>query len=151
MHRRHLHLWSLLTISLQILPSVFALQNPLVEFNLTVPNGTSQHGNPRILCMPMTVVGLLTFLAGNFVAHIATIKSSPGDTLSITIFNMVLAFVFPTSGLMRGLNEIARRVMWGNSEIDSACRAGALCVVVRNSSWRPCIGQTLKVKISYID
>jgi hypothetical protein len=153
MCRRRLLSLSVLAVILSTvggLQSPFSSDQPLVGLNLTVPNGTSQHGNPRIICAPMTVLGLLPFFAGNFLAHIATVKSSPGETVAVTAFNVLLAFVFPTSGLMRGLNAIARRVLQGKSEIDSACRAGALCVVVRNSSWRPRIGQTLRVKISHM-
>ena len=58
---------------------------------------------------------------------------------------MVLALLFPTSGLMRGLNAIVRNFSssWRRDEtsLEKACKAGALCVVVRNANWRPKPGQ----------
>jgi hypothetical protein len=72
----------------------------------------------------------------------------PGDKWPLTLFDMVLALFFPTSGRMRGLNAIvrnfsssffARKVVakilrikrWRRDEtsLEKACKAGALCVV----------------------
>jgi hypothetical protein len=61
---------------------------------------------------------------------------------------LILALLFPTSGLMRGLNAIARCVKLGESKLDKACRAGALCVVVRNSTWRPRTNDSLQVVLA---
>jgi hypothetical protein len=123
--------------------NLFARGATLVNETFLVPNGTTQNGDPRILCVPITPIKMAAFFAGNFVAHIVTVKSTPGETAPITIVNSVLALLLPTSGLMRGLNAIARRVQFGISELDKACRAGALCVVVRDSSWKPKAKQTL--------
>jgi hypothetical protein len=130
--------------------------------NLTIEaaKGTSQHGSNRILCYPLTWPSLAMFYLENFGAHIATVQSTPGDKWPLTLFNMVLALFFPTSGLMRGLNAIvrnfsssifARKVVakilrikrWRRDEtsLEKACKAGALCIVVRNANWRPNPGQ----------
>jgi hypothetical protein len=127
---------------------IAASSTPLVSLLIEVPNGTTQHGNPRIICPPTTWATLATFFVGNFVAHIVTVKSIPGERLPVTICNLILALLFPTSGLMRGLNAIARLVRLGESEIDKACRAGALCVVVRNSKWRPRPGDNIQVVLA---
>ncbi|MCJ1266277.1 hypothetical protein MMC22_006160 [Lobaria immixta] len=130
--------WASLVYTISFLPRLAAAaSSPLVPFTLEVPNGTTQHGNSRILCPPTTWRGMATFFLGNFVAHILTVKSVPGERLPVTICNMILALLFPTSGLMRGLNAIARCVRFGGSDLNKACRAGALCVVIRNSTWRP--------------
>lgn len=130
--------------------------------NLTIEavEGTSSHGSSRMLCYPLTWPSLATFYATNFLAHIATVQSTPGDKWPVTAFDMVLALFFPTSGLMRGLNAIARNFSssflsrkivakifgierWCHDEtsLEKACKAGALCVVVRNANWRPKPGQ----------
>lgn len=130
--------------------------------NLTIEavEGTSSHGSSRILCYPLTWPSLATFYATNFLAHIATVQSTPGDKWPLTAFDMVLALLFPTSGLMRGLNAVvrnfsssffARKIVakifrikrWRHDEtsLEKACKAGALCVVVRNANWRPKPGQ----------
>lgn len=94
---------------------------------------------------------MATFFLGNFVAHVATVKSIPGEKLPVTVCNLILALLFPTSGLMRGLNAIARCVRLGETELDKACRAGALCVVVRTSTWRPRTNDSLQVVIASRD
>ncbi|KAE9374112.1 hypothetical protein N431DRAFT_481414 [Stipitochalara longipes BDJ] len=127
---------------------VTTASTPLVPFTIEVPNGTTQHGNSRILCPPVTWASIATFFVGNFVAHIATVKSIPGEKLPVTVCNLILALLFPTSGLMRGLNAIARCVKLGESKLDKACRAGALCVVVRNSTWRPRTNDSLQVVLA---
>ena len=122
--------------------------SPLVPLTVEMPNGTTQHGSSRILCPPTNLRTMATFFLGNFVAHIATIKSVPGEKLPVTVCNVTLALLFPTSGLMRGLNAMARGVRFGVTELDKACRAGALCVVVRNSTWRPRTNDSLQVVLA---
>lgn len=64
--------------------------------NLTIEavEGTSSHGSSRILCYPLTWPSLATFYATNFLAHIATVQSTPGDKWPLTAFDMVLALLF---------------------------------------------------------
>jgi hypothetical protein len=141
--------WASLVYTASVLPHLAAAtSSPPVPFTVELPNGTTQHGNSRILCPPTTLRTMATFFLGNFVAHIVTVKSGPGEKIPVTVCNMILALLFPTSGLMRGLNAIARRVKFGKSELDKACRAGALCVVVRNSLWRPRTNDSLEVVIA---
>jgi hypothetical protein len=144
--------WFSLVYTISFLPClVAAASTPLVPFTIEVPNGTTQHGNSRILCAPTTWASMATFFVGNFVAHIATVMSIPGEKLPVTVCNLILALLFPTSGLMRGLNAIARCVRLGESELDKACRAGALCVVVRSSTWRPRTNDSLQVVLATRD
>ncbi|PMD14889.1 hypothetical protein NA56DRAFT_754538 [Hyaloscypha hepaticicola] len=144
--------WFSLVYTISFLLCLVAVAStPLVPFTIEVPNGTTQHGNSRILCPPTTWASMATFVVGNFVAHIATVKSMPGEKLPITVCNLILALLFPTSGLMRGLNAIARCVRLGKSELDKACRAGALCVVVRSSTWRPRTNDSLQVVLATRD
>lgn len=129
---------------------------PKTNVSVEAANGTSSHGSSRTLCYPLTWTSLASFYLVNFGAHIATVQSTPGDKWPLMVFNMVLALFFPTSGLMRGLNSIARnfsssffarkivaRILcikkWRRDEtsLERACKAGALCVVVRNANWRP--------------
>ncbi|OCK75488.1 hypothetical protein K432DRAFT_408980 [Lepidopterella palustris CBS 459.81] len=50
-------------------------------------------------------------------------------------------------GLLRALNAIARGARFGCSELKNACRAGALCMVVRSLDWSPDPGQQLGATI----
>lgn len=114
---------------------------PLVSINITVPEGTSTHDEGHVLCVQGATkrMGLYitVFFLTNYLAHAATVKSSPGDKISVTIVNTILALFFPMSGLIRAVNAIMRFGRWGGRPIDNACRAGALCVVVRTMGWVP--------------
>lgn len=114
--------------------------------NLTsdVPTG-ELHDGGHVLCIHgpawKTALSIVVFMSTNYIAHAATVKSSPGDGLSASICNMILALFFPMSGFMRAMNTIARHRRWGGSDVENACRAGALCMVVRKSGWKPIRGQ----------
>lgn len=90
---------------------------------------------------------VLTFLATNFIAHAATVKSTPGEGAVATALNTLLALCFPMFGLLRAINAIARKARFGGSELKNACRAGALCMVVRSPEWRPEPGQEVEAVI----
>ncbi|KAK5110772.1 hypothetical protein LTR85_000734 [Meristemomyces frigidus] len=121
--------------------------------NLTVqmPPSATLLDNRRVLCVAGSpwkeALLVVVFFATNYFAHAATVKSTPGDTTTITVRNIVLAVVFPMSGLMRALNAIARMARFGASEIENACRAGALCMVVRSSDWTPKEGDAVKATV----
>jgi hypothetical protein len=94
-----------------------------------------------------TIIYIITFFATNYLAHAATVKSTPGDSSLVKAFNILLALLFPASGLVRGLNAIARRAYAGASELDKACKAGALIMVTRDHGWKPLEGQELDVVV----
>jgi hypothetical protein len=93
----------------------------LTNITIQVPDGATQHGNPRILCVHgpawKDYLMVTTFFATNYIAHAATVKTTPGDGLFLTIYNIILALFFPMSGLLRALNAIARMARFGGSEL----------------------------------
>ncbi|KAF7890479.1 hypothetical protein EAF00_008794 [Botryotinia globosa] len=103
--------------------------------NITI-NSTTQHGNGHILCLPITrdywssVAAVIIFFATNYLAHAATVKSRPGDDSLLQGRNALLALFFPMSGPRRALNAIFRLPILARNELEKACRAGALCMVV---------------------
>ncbi|KAH8585885.1 hypothetical protein B0O99DRAFT_705576 [Bisporella sp. PMI_857] len=115
---------------------------PTTNITITVPEGTSNHGDPDILCVPSKWTDIFLFYAVNYLAHAVTVKAFPGEKLEETAYDIAMAFIYPYSGLLRGIEAITRRAAWcrGN-ELQRAARAGALCVVVRNSAWQPLNGQ----------
>ncbi|KAI9650954.1 hypothetical protein NHQ30_000989 [Ciborinia camelliae] len=125
----------------------------LTNITIQVPNSTTQHGNEHILCLPITknywpsVAAIIIFFATNYLAHAATVKSSPGDDSLLQACNAILALFFPMSGLLRALNAIVRLPILARNELEKACRAGALCMVVRAPHWRPKLGQKLSVGV----
>ncbi|RAL66525.1 hypothetical protein DID88_006215 [Monilinia fructigena] len=51
------------------------------------------------------------------------------------------------SGLRRALNAMVRLPILAKNELEKACKAGALCMVVRAPHWRPKLGQKLSVGV----
>lgn len=52
------------------------------NITIQVPSGIEQHGNDRILCVHgspwKNALTVITSLATNYIAHAATVKSTPG-------------------------------------------------------------------------
>lgn len=123
----------------------------LINITILVPNGTVTHDDGHVLCVYgnswRATLYITTFFLINYAAHAATIKSNPGDRTSVTICNMALALFFPVSGLMRAINAIVRFGRLGDSDLEKACRSGALCMVVRMDGWLPVNGQTLHASV----
>lgn len=119
----------------------------LKNITIQVPLDVRQHSSSHILCIrgPPWKDALLvvTYFATNYIAHAATVKSTPGEGAISMAFNTFMALCFPMFGLLRALNAIARGARFGGSELRNACRAGALCMVVRGLEWRPEPGDTL--------
>ncbi|KAF2877749.1 hypothetical protein BDV95DRAFT_588785 [Massariosphaeria phaeospora] len=119
----------------------------LKNMTIEVPLGAIQHGNSRTFCIqgPLwkDALSVVTFFATSYIAHAAAVESTPGEGIISTAFNTFLALCFPMFGLLRALNAIARGARFGGSELKNACRAGALCMVVRSPEWRPEPGDTI--------
>ncbi|MCJ1377032.1 hypothetical protein MMC17_000122 [Xylographa soralifera] len=93
---------------------------------------------PRIhVSDPSSRTDILSFFLRNYVAHAATVVIYPGESFLSTIGAVILAFFFPTSGIVRGLTAIVRHAATQSKPLEQAARAGALCMVVRNADWRP--------------
>ncbi|MCJ1385526.1 hypothetical protein MMC17_008649 [Xylographa soralifera] len=118
---------------------VHGLPVPLVSVNITAqhPNGTFNHGDPNILCTPTSWTTFLTFFLGNYVAHAATVVTAPGQQTMETAFALIMALLYPGSGLVRGLDAVFRASSLGKSPLEQAARAGAFCMVVRSRTWEP--------------
>jgi hypothetical protein len=62
-------------------------------------------------------------------------------------FNILFALLFPTSGLIRGLNAIVRGANTGAMKLDKACKAGALIMVTRDHGWTLHVGKAFDVLV----
>ncbi|KAJ7056286.1 hypothetical protein C8F01DRAFT_1087151 [Mycena amicta] len=98
---------------------------------ITVPDGTSNHGDPSLLCTPTHWTSILGFFLGNYIAHAATTLSYPGEEFGDYVQTIVIALLFPTAGVVRGLDAIFRCAILGTSDLMCAARAGALCMLIR--------------------
>lgn len=101
----------------------------------------SNHGDPNLVCTPSTKVSIVLFLFTNYLAHCATVVSYPGETGRSSGISGVLALFFPASGIIKAMNALIRRPrLFGKNEVETATRAGALVMVVRDEQWKPKAG-----------
>ena len=118
----------------------YTFQNTTVS----VPQGTSNHGNPELLCVPSRWTDVAKFFTANILAHAATVRTSPGEPLIQGFLAMLGALLFPTSGVARGIDAIFRHAITGSSPVQQAKKAGALCEVVRIADWTPYSGDVIR-------
>ncbi|KAJ7699087.1 hypothetical protein B0H14DRAFT_3174145 [Mycena olivaceomarginata] len=90
-----------------------------------------------MLCTPASRLDILIFFLANYIAHAVTVKPYPGESSTGRHINFLTALLFPTLGLVRGLNAWARHAIFTKGSLERAARSGALCVVVRNEQWEP--------------
>lgn len=102
-----------------------------INGNITLPAGASNHGDPNLLCLPAKWTDVVIFFLGNYFAHAATIRSSPGYSIYLSAMNAVTALFFPASGIRRGLEGVFSLAKFGRTDLQMTARAGALCRVVR--------------------
>ena len=122
-----------------------ATSRPTQNITIEVPNGTTSHGKPDLLCPPPTWSDIASYLLLNYVAHGATVVSYPGEPAFDTFLCVVSAILFPTFGVVRAFNFIVRHpVLTAKNDLEMAARSGALCMLVRSPSWKPLMGDNIK-------
>jgi len=119
---------SLRRTSLVLLFAVATLGN----ISAAAPQNVSDHGNSDLYCRSTTWTDIIVFYLGNYVAHAATTMSLPSHTLYDAAFTFVAALLFPASGVTRGVRAILRRAIFADTELQTAARSGALCMVVKD-------------------
>jgi hypothetical protein len=105
----------------------------LVNITVPVPDGTTDHGDVGLLCIPPNFRDFIWFYFGNYFSHAATIMSLPGQNNISTFCSIIWALTTPTAGLARGLRVIFRGASLQRDPLKRAQRAGALLMVVRES------------------
>jgi hypothetical protein len=65
------------------------------NITITVPDGSSNHGDPNLLFTPSSWTDIITFYVGNYAAHAATVISLPGESTISTIRVGLSALLFP--------------------------------------------------------
>ena len=115
-----------------------------VNMTIEVPPGSRYIPKENLLCMPSTWKSILLFFFANYITHVATVRSIPGESLISNTMVLLGALIFPASGIDRGLTVIFQCALRRKTPLEKACKAGALCVVVRNSEWRPQDGDIVK-------
>ena len=107
----------------------------LTNLTITAANGTTNHGNQQLLCTPAAWTDILSFFLSNYLTHVATVVTYPGESSPSTLLALTSALLVPTAGVSRGLTAIVRRAKLAKSPLNVAARSGALCMVVRSDTW----------------
>ena len=107
--------------------TVAALKN----ITISVPEGTTDHGNLHLLCTPSWWANSISFSLGNYLAHAVTVKFLPGDRAADRITDAVTSLLFLPYGAFRDVSTIMSLAVFAKSDLEMAARAGTLCMVVR--------------------
>lgn len=131
------------------MPLVTVAAPVLQNITISVPKGTSNHGNPHLLCTPTQAIDVASFFLVNYLAHAATVSASPGQLPIPAVVNIIFAFVFPVSGVIRGLRGIYQATIFEKDPLKAALQAGAVCEVVRTKDWQPKPGDRVRMRKIY--
>lgn len=113
----------------------------LKNITLSLPEGTSDHGSPGLLCTPTTWKDVVSFYLFNYIAHTATVMLKPGERSIDFAVTVIGSLFFPAIGLHRGVEALLSAAMLNRCDLTRAARAGALCMLVRSPDWRPAEGE----------
>ena len=118
---------------------------PTQNVTLQVPYGTTDHGDPDSLCIPPTWIDIASFFLFNYIAHGATVVSYPGERAYSSFIDVVIAILFPTTGVKKALDLIFRHPrLTSKNDLELAARSGALCMLIRTRSWKPQKGDDIR-------
>lgn len=84
----------------------------------------------RVCCRSSKWLDILTFYTLNYLAHAATTRTKPGQSTLSTLLIVIYSLLFPISGALRGVHAIESRAIFADTDLQTAARAGALCMVV---------------------
>ncbi|KAL6892437.1 hypothetical protein HDV57DRAFT_482018 [Trichoderma longibrachiatum] len=103
-----------------------------MNFTFTVPEGSTNHGNPNLLCTPAKWYDVLIFFSANYFAHAASVIIEPGQNSASIIQYILFALVLPGAGVSRAVRAISRHAITERKNpLKRAARAGALCMVLK--------------------
>ena len=120
---------------------------PSQNITITVPNGTTYYQNPSQLCLPSSAADIIVFFFGNYLAHVATVRSRPQDTFVENLVKTTFCLFFPAYGLSIAVPKIISCATLEETYLKKATRAGSLVMVVRNENWKPKKGDEISYAI----
>lgn len=110
-------------------------------------NGTAvaaNSGDPKVHCEPTNWYDICWFIFANYILHALSVRSLPGENSYSSFIIRIACLLIPSTGLRRGLCLITRANAAADSDLQAAARARALCMVIRKSDWRPCVGDVVE-------
>jgi len=109
-----------------------------MNFTITVPPGTTNHGNPRLLCIPPKWYNYVVFYFTNYFAHAATIITFLRQGFTETFITMLLALLLPSNAVRRASENILRCArIYRKDPLKQAAHVGGLCMVVKEAKMNP--------------
>lgn len=122
-----------------------------MNFTVVVPEGTSNHGDPKLICLIPHWHDYLVFYLTNYLVHAATLVTFPGQSVSESISYALAALLLPSYGVLRIVKLLFIRPGWEKDPLRRAASAGALYMVVarrrkedlasylrqKEQNWRP--------------
>ena len=109
-----------------------------MNFTVEAPEGTTHHGDPKLLCKPPNWQDYIAFYALNYLIHAATIPSEPGETKTEVVLAVLNALFIPGFGVLRAVRRLMLRPgLRRRVPLECANAAGALCMVVSDESFLP--------------
>lgn len=86
----------------------------------------------KILCRPAKWTNVVTFLVGDYLAHVATIRELPGQGVVDGVIVAFWTLLFPATGLAPALKAVTSMAVFQKSPLRAAARAKALYMVVKS-------------------
>ncbi|KAF9728880.1 hypothetical protein PMIN01_13260 [Paraphaeosphaeria minitans] len=110
-----------------------------MNFTISVPPGTTNHGDPRLICQPPQWSDYVIFYFGNYLAHAATVRSPPGETWKGVAWSAATALFLPFTGLFQGVQHLLHFPASKSREqaLRKAAASGAICTVVKMRKRNP--------------
>ena len=109
-----------------------------MNFTIQLPEGTTNHNDPSLICTPPTWRDMAVFFITNYFIHAATLPTFPGESKREILFSVVNALFNPGLGALRTTRAFLLRPAWRyyrhQKPLECALDAGALCMVVRETS-----------------
>lgn len=111
---------------------------PTINMTVSVPEGTTDHGTPNLICPPTQWFDIIVFFFINYLAHVFTLISSPGATPRELFLTGLAALLVPASGIIRSFRWIfSHAAMCTENPVEQAIRAGAVCMLLREENIDP--------------
>ena len=108
-----------------------------MNFSVLVPEGTTNHDDPKLLCVLPRWHYYIAFFFTNYVAHAATLVAFPGQSVSESIAYSLAALPLPASGILRVVRLFFLRPGMARDPLRRAARAGTLCTVLKREAESP--------------
>jgi hypothetical protein len=126
--------------------AVTAAAAVLQNITIALPEGTTNHGDPGLLCFPTGWTDLITFYLGNYAAHATTVKFLPGERVKDMVPTVLISLFFPAFGAFRGIMNCLSGAKFAKKKgvFQMAVRARALCMVIRGTNWTPAAGDEVR-------